>query len=90
MTWQPIATAPKGGGADDVRDPKWVEPPTILVCLEDGGMAVVAWDWYYATDGEGCMDGRAWVEVNSGEVLSSIAPDPTHWMPLPDPPKGAT
>ena len=85
--WQPIETAPKGGGAESVTDPAWVEPPRILLALEDGGMAIAYWDWYYAEGGNGYTDGRAWIDANSGEVLSHIAPNPTHWMPLPAPPE---
>ena len=84
MEWQPIETAPKGGGAELVTDPNWVEPPKILLLFEGGEQAVGEWDWYYAEGGRGCVDGVAWVAL--GELLSQHFGRPTHWMPLPHPP----
>lgn len=86
--WQPIETAPKGGGAERVTDPKWVEPPRILL-YADGEIVVARWEHYYA-EGGGGFDGRenAWVFVGSGERLADYYNDPTHWMPLPEPPNG--
>lgn len=87
MDWQPIETAPRGGGADDVRDPAWVEPPKILVCMKGGERAVARWDWYYAEGGSGCIDGNAWVLDLAGEPLALLGYGaPTHWQPLPEPP----
>jgi len=85
MEWQPIATAPKGGGAKMTTDPAWVEPPEILLYYPDGKQRIGAWDWYYADGGRGCVDGVAWVCM--GELLSQHhdAP-PSHWMLLPEPP----
>ncbi len=86
LSWQPIATAPKGGGAKFVTDPRWVEPPEILLRFKDGTHSVGRWDWYYAEGGNGYEGGLAWVEPHSGELLSRLGPHPTHWMPLPEPP----
>lgn len=85
--WQPIETAPKGGGAKLTTDPKWAEPPKILMLFEDGNQCVVHWDAYYAEGGRGCIDGCAWVEPVSGELAHLHFGMPTHWMPLPEPPK---
>jgi hypothetical protein len=85
MDWKPIDTAPKGGGAEDTRDPKWVEPPRILAWSKARGLMIVYWDWYYAERGNGYVVGRtAW--VSEGEALWQ-AEAPTHWMPLPTPPE---
>ena len=84
--WQPIETAPKGGGAEMVTDPNWVEPPLILISF-DGGICVCRWDWYYAEGGRGCTDGIAWIEPLSSAAAHMHLGMPTHWMPLPAPPK---
>ena len=84
--WRTIDTAPKGGGAEMVTDPAWVEPPRILLRFEDGAVSVGYWDWYYAEGGRGCEDGIAWIEPYSGERLSQHHPAATHWMPLPPQP----
>jgi hypothetical protein len=85
--WQPIETAPKGGfpqgftGRRLVTDPAWVEPPTILA-WDGRQLQVVYWDWYYAEGGNGYTPGcSAWVSPDGERV------EPTHWMPLPEPPK---
>ena len=82
--WQPIDTAPRGGGAEMVTDPNWVEPPQILVYCKNGEQVVARWDWYYAEGGSGHTDGVAWIAF-SEQINRSIA-EPTHWMPLPAPP----
>jgi hypothetical protein len=85
MKWQPIETAPKGGGAELVSDPAWVEPPDILLLFENGRQAVCRWDWYYAEKGRGHQAGlSAWVDPISGEQIALYYDEPTHWMPLPD------
>lgn len=81
--WKTIDTAPKGGGADDVRDPKYVNPPRILLRFKEGDHSVGYWDWYYAEGGDGYAGGTAWIEPVSGERLESHYGPPTHWMPLP-------
>lgn len=85
--WQPIETAPKGGGAELVTDPAWVDPPAVLLFCDDVSFAA-RWDWYYAEGGAG-HDGRsAWIICPSGErVADHFDGEPTHWMPLPEPPK---
>jgi hypothetical protein len=70
--WQPIETAPK-----------------------DGSDILGAWHWSYTDEDTGetesgwCIDKCHWVEdENSTGWRASInAARPTHWMPLPDPPK---
>ena len=84
--WQPIETAPKGGGAEMVTDPQWVEPPRILLLFDDGAASVAYWDWYYAEGGAGYTDGFAWIEPCSGQPLNLHHNAATHWMPLPEPP----
>lgn len=85
MTWQPIETAPKGGGADDTRDTAWVEPPRILAWSKSLGPLIVYWDWYYAEGGNGYRLGQSgWVFEH--EALSDDDA-PTFWMPLPAPPE---
>lgn len=85
--WQPIETAPKGGGAELVTDPTWVEPPEIMLFCEGGSQVVARWDWYFAEGGHGCTDGVAWIAAG-GEPVNIVVGTPTHWMPLPRPPKG--
>lgn len=88
MEWQPIETAPKGGGAEYTTDPAYIEPPTLLLLFENGQQAVCYWDWYYAEGGTGYREGvSAWIESISGEQASLHYGVPTNWMPLPDPPR---
>lgn len=84
--WQPMDTAPKGGGAEYVTDPNYVEPPKILLKFENGEVSVGYWDWYYAEGGRGYEGGEAWIEPLSGERLDMYYDAPTGWMPLPEPP----
>jgi len=89
MEWQPIKTAPKGGGAEMTTDPAWVDPPRILLLFGGGEVSVGYWDWYYAECGRGFTGGEetAWIEPISGEKLALNYDQPVGWMPLPDPPK---
>lgn len=88
MNWQPIETAPIGGGAELITDPKWVDPPKILLLFEGGEQVVCYWDWYYAIGGVAYREGvSAWVDAVSGENIALYYDDPTHWMPLPEPPE---
>lgn len=82
MNWQPIETAPKGGGAERITDPAWIEPPIIL--LKSGeGIAVCYWDWYFAEGGSGFTDGCAWIENFTGEPINLHWTDPvTEWAEI--------
>lgn len=82
MQWQPIETAPKGGGADRVTDPEWVEPPKILLAFDGGEHCVCSWDWYYAEDGFGFRGPSAWVEPVSGDLVAEHYGEPTHWAQI--------
>ena len=84
--WKPIETAPRGGGADDVRSPNWIEPPKILLRFPGGEACVAYWEWSRAEGGYNCTDGVAWVEPISGEQINAYLGEPTHWRPLPAPP----
>ena len=87
MIWQKIETAPKGGGAELTTDPKWVQPPKIIIRFGDEGIAIAYWDWYYADGGSGCTNGFAWIENFTGDPLDlHFTTPPSHWMPLPDDP----
>lgn len=81
--WQPMESAPKGGGAELVTDPNWIEPPWVLLLFEEGKISVGYWDWYYAEGGAGHTGGLAWVEPCSGERLDLHYDVPIGWMPLP-------
>ena len=92
--WQPIETAPKGGGTEMVTDPAWVDPPEILLLFPPAkkaaaAQAVGAWDWYYAPGGNGHAGVSAWVSPASGDLLAMYYGEPTHWRPLPPPPVAA-
>jgi hypothetical protein len=73
MDWQPIETAPKDG--------------TEVLLVRNGSFRQIgSWrkpcqqaDGYRVNDGEPC-----WV----GYSAEKRVPEPTHWMPLPEPPKG--
>lgn len=86
--WLPIETAPKGGGAESVTDPAWVEPPRILLRFGSEAVSVAYWDWFYAEGGRGYRfehNGFAWVEPCSGEPLDlHYSTPPDGWMPLPE------
>jgi hypothetical protein len=82
--WQPIETAPRGGGAARTDDPAWVEPPRILGWSSSRGLMIVYWDWYYAERGNGYKPGQtAW--VSESEALWE-ADAPILWKPEPLPP----
>ena len=87
MEWQPMETAPKGGGAEQVTDPNWVDPPRILLLFENKKVSVGYWDWYYAEGGNGYEGGEAWIEPISAERLDMYYDAPIAWMLLPEPPK---
>lgn len=73
--WQPIETAPKDGTPILVFSPyeKRDEPTNIIVAR------------YGTANGEEFWD---YCEEMLSNVSGEIDPSPTHWMPLPPPPKG--
>lgn len=87
--WQSIDTAPKGGGADGVRDPAYVQPPRVLLYFPAEGLIEVGyWDWYYAEGGNGFEGCSAWV-IGEYAPAATAYGEPSHWMPLPEPPNAA-
>jgi hypothetical protein len=72
--WHPMNTAPKD------------EDGNILMKFEDGEIAVVCWDTYYASGGSGAeaSGGNAWVVAYVGEPAYLYFGKPTGWMPLPE------
>jgi hypothetical protein len=84
IKWEPISTAPKGGGADNMSDPKWVDPPVILLLLDDGKAVMARWDYYFDKGGNGYTDGCAWtLDCCCKTINTHYNGKPTHWMPLP-------
>ena len=85
MDWQPIEKAPKDGTAVLVMRNIW--PGTDSGFAEEcnsHNTYVAAW-WAGERDGAG-----AWI-CYTGSVQDPECPiDPTHYMPLPAPPKGAS
>jgi len=82
--WQPIESAPKGGGAIFTTYPDWIDPPKILLLFANAIVSVGYWDWYYAKGGKGYEGGEAWVEPVSGERLDMHYDAPVGWLPLPE------
>lgn len=82
--WQPIETAPREESvlvtfaAKDIPEGHMTMP----------GVMVAYWDAYYAPGGNG-YDGQSkgWVDAHSGEGCHLHYGHPTHWQPLPEPPK---
>ena len=76
--WQPIETAPKGtwGSVMYTNDPRYVEPPTLLLLLEDGKQCCGYADYFYVSEDS------YWCEAVSGELVV-----PTHWAFQPPPPE---
>jgi hypothetical protein len=71
--WQPIETAPKDGTCVIVY------PPTF-----DGLVSCAKWD----EDRYAKRPRPYWRRMDAfGQVTRSRDNQPTHWMPLPDPPK---
>lgn len=80
MEWQAIETAPKGEG-NEIK----------LILLGTAGdprsLLTGYWDAYYAPGGHGYEDGgNGWIANETGEYRL-LHDGPTHWMPLPEPPK---
>ncbi len=82
-SWLSMGSGPKGGGAEYVTDPKYVDPPLILLLFGEGQVSVGRWDSYYAEGGRGFEGGLAWIEPVSGERLDLHYDAPIGWMPLP-------
>ena len=76
MTWQPIETAPKDGTAILV----W-NGPNIGFYTHKGDMGVAIWR-EQALPGK---DRMRWCAQDCCDGVTTY--EPTHWMPLPDPPK---
>lgn len=71
--WQPISTAPEDGTA------------ILIACDQDRqGMAQVTLAW--REEGE-WVEAKTWDASEEDWILMGCAFDPTHWMPLPDPPR---
>lgn len=82
--FQPMDSAPKGGGAEFTDDPDWVAPPHILILFDSDKMCVGHWSWYYAEYAHGYEEGiEAWVDALNGERLSLHYGPAIGWMPLP-------
>lgn len=81
--WQPMSTAPKGGGAERTDDPNWVDPPMILLKFGSLGVSVASWCHSHAEGGYYCTDGFAWIEPCSGDPLNQhFDAEPDGWLPL--------
>src|SRR5690625_2662796 len=93
--WQPIETAPKGVYSLRRTDPEWAQPPLILLFIPgcaiypEGHKVAALWDYYYDKDigGRGYEGNKtAWVTPYGELVEDNYDGEPTHWMPLPQPP----
>ena len=76
MTWQPIETAPKDGTVVDL----WIRAKDHEFRAED-----MRWDSDRITGEIG------WIDDGTDAILhrayGGVEMAPTHWMPLPEPPK---
>lgn len=75
--WQPIETAPK---CDLHPYDRRASEESAFVLVWNGFHVGVA---YYQIDDDDFLNGGCWVS----EAEEFISPEPTHWMPLPSPPK---
>lgn len=74
MDWQPIETAPRDGSL-------------IMVANPNSGVWMA---WYKAVYQSGFCPNNPWQSamLNHDHLSKNGSWIPTHWMPLPDPPKG--
>lgn len=86
MGWQPIETAPRDGTPIDV----WVEAadPALRSRITDV-------EWRRPTDSEWWVHGGDTIETDEATWHDCFGPlgrieQPTHWMPLPNPPASPT
>lgn len=77
--WQGIETAPK----DSSRVMLWLPESAT-------GRPARATEGRFAIPHEGAEDARGWWQTFDGMVPQGIPGSPTHWRPLPPPPKGTT
>lgn len=87
--WRPIAEAPKGtwnNGPLERTHPDYVEPPRLLLAVEDNQICVGYADLYYSEFGNGYDAARGfWCEEVSGQRVI-----PHLFQPLPSPPPRTT
>ena len=76
MDWQPIENAPKDG--TEIMLCRYTDRNLYFVSIGTFGTARMQDDGYIANAGK-----PTWLQYNK----IHIAPTPTHWMPLPPPPK---
>jgi hypothetical protein len=70
--WQPISTAP----FEYVHGQRWLEWCLLWIPDEHGGFPVV-----------GGMDAEQWLFRDDERACGEIQTEPTHFMPLPQPPE---
>lgn len=71
--WHPIETAPKDGTPVLVFSPGPSGDPTNVIVAKFDTWGDAAW-WSFC-------------ESVLADIAGQIEPEPTHWMPLPEPPK---
>ena len=79
MIWQPIETAPKDG-TSVLLWASWLDDPVIARYSYQSGYAESCWEGTF--DGAAALESQGDTWTDEHEVIN-----PTHWMPLPDPPK---
>jgi hypothetical protein len=75
MTWQPIETAPKDGTHVLVYPPTWNNKKASIAAWSDDNCAKNPRPFWKRDD-------------DLGQVSRSRSCETTHWMPMPEPPKG--
>lgn len=85
--WLPIETAPKGVYREYITDKGYVEPPNILMYFpEEDKILICRYSFYRSPNGAGFEGYEAWIVDETGELAIPGYGQPTHWMPLPEPP----